>query len=796
MLTEIEIQQAIKNLHILIKNFDKSARYFSINCNQLSKNIFFKSRKEETKKLNDYLQQLVDDVSNPNADFDNRSVSTLFITLQNFLHLKPNQPLQDLQLNLPAPLIRHDLSIKKLSHYDLENSLNKNLKKRILPEINYDMRTGHYTSPDDNKAHQHSVEARRIFFSTQFARFKGFINKLFAKIGIHVFENARYSEHDYLDSDIYAHDLAIKSIVEKQHTGNHYWIGHSSNFITIPTKASPLHILTDPVEGDLAPFLYPRMTKEASLIDGLGDKKLPKVDVVIISHNHRDHLSISTLKHLVKQQPKMVVPAGDKALFKDLGFENVVELKWWEQAKIKHATDDELLKITAVPVRHWSGRTIGDAHCSAFNGYVLQANELNGDLYFAGDTALMDDYVSQPIFDKFNITTSIQPGGPDERREDMESTHQSSADGMLMHFKILATKYKKMIEKGNVPTLDEFLESCSELKTIYNHTATFRLGNLRLRDTFYSYQRMIAAFQEQEQWRDNHLPKHELMVYEGIQELAQKMIFSDDKPLNNQHIASIILQHVIMPKIGQRQTLHTKKMPPTAFQYRNLITNRRALIEFDAFAENYAKNHAKFDIKEIILNLLNNYQKPWYANFSRSYLKLAPYLQAIEDCTDTDDLLNVLNSMDSSMRKRNQHGHMQSLIHFSKWLIDFSIQHQDKILYKMREFYVCQQIRKTVNHQINNTGGIIIGAMDRKSKQHAFRDLSDKLALASPEFAQYQNIITEWRTTKVNETQSTQQLLSENRAAFFKQDVTHSIKTLKNIELLLGTVSQVSHCSY
>ena len=39
---------------------------------------------------------------------------------------------------------------------------------------------------------------------------------------------------------------------------------------------------------------------------------------------------------------------------------------------------------------------------------------------------------------KFNITTSIQPGGPDEMREDMESTHQCSADGILMHFKILA----------------------------------------------------------------------------------------------------------------------------------------------------------------------------------------------------------------------------------------------------------------------------------------------------------------------------------------------------------------------
>ena len=101
-------------------------------------------------------------------------------------------------------------------------------------------------------------------------------------------------------------------------------------------------MITDPVEGDLAPLLYPRMTKEGDLIDGTNEKRLPKIDVVIISHNHRDHVSEETLKRLVKQQPKMIGPEGDEALFIGLGFTNVVGIKWWEQATISNDQGKEL----------------------------------------------------------------------------------------------------------------------------------------------------------------------------------------------------------------------------------------------------------------------------------------------------------------------------------------------------------------------------------------------------------------------------------------------------------------------
>jgi len=346
---------------------------------------------------------------------------------------------------------------------------------------------------------------------------------------------------------------------------------------------------------------------------------MPKIDVVIISHNHRDHLDEGTLKRLVKQQPKMIVPEGDEALFRNLGFRNVVGLKWCEQATIEDRDANELLRVTAVPARHWSGRSLLDAHRSAFNGYVFHSEYASGDIYFAGDTALMNDEVAEPIFANFNIVTSIQPGGPDERREDMESTHQSSADGILMHFKILAAQYKKMKAENEELSLEEFLARINPLKTIYNHTATFKLGNLRLRDTFFSFQRMIAAFQESDQWRADHLPEHELNVYDKIRHLVDEMTFADEERFNSKHIVEQILRAVVIPKIGQKQDLYFRAesyQHQAFFQSRHLITNHRALIEFDALLQGFVANEQEvFDLKAALLIMLDSYQNPWHASF-------------------------------------------------------------------------------------------------------------------------------------------------------------------------------------
>lgn len=790
MLTTAQMQQAINNLNILIAHYTSVASSFSCENEHITKNWFFiKSKAAQVQQLNLYLQKLIDEVSDKNVDCTNRLYTTLFITLQNFLHLQPNRVLEDLHLNLTNKkyLERRHLIMKRLGHLHSENQFKNDLRQHTLPEIQYDRRTGYYTSPDDTNAHQHGYEAQRIFFATQWDRFKGLCHWFFAKIGIHVFEASRYKEHDYLDSDIYAHDPAIKLGINTQKTASHYWIGHASNLITLPSNDSPLHIVTDPVEGDLAPFLYPRMTEEGSLIDGTGSKKLPKIDVVIISHNHRDHVSQATLQRLVKQQPKMIVPEGDEPFFVNLGFNDVVGLKWWEQAKVSDTSGNELLRVTAVPARHWSGRSLADAHRSAFNGYVFHSDYLEGDIYFAGDTALMDNGVSDPIFEKFNIITSIQPGGPDERREDMESTHQSSADGILIHFKILAAQYKKMKEVNEDLTLEAFLSKNQNLKTLYNHTATFKLGNLRLRDTYYSYQRMIAAFQEGEQWRADHLPKHEQDVYDCIQSLVRNMVFKGDQQFNNSLIAHLILKSVVIPKIGQRQSLYfTGNEVVRSSQRRHLITNNRALLEYDTLLQEYiAQQKEAFNVKQFILNLLNTYQRPWHAFFSRTYKEVKNYEQDIRDCQRDNELLDVINRIETHMGKRNQHGHMQSLIYYAKWVLEFSNQHQNETLIKFKEYFTCQQVRRLVDQEIHRID-YIASKREREDKQQLFQVLSDQLADLPEEVEKYRKVISDWLATRTRNNQSTQQLFSERSLSFFAHAETSREAIVQNPKTTLG----------
>lgn len=783
-LTPLQIKQAIDNLDFLIAHADASPDLILCSDGLVSKNRVFKATESQQKELATYLQMLVDTFTTPQTD-DNRSFTILSNTLHVFLNLYPNRLLDKLKLAIPDELKRPTLHYVKMNHDDPANTFYTELQSKSIPVIHHDDKTGKYTDPGDAKAHQHGAEAARIFRSTQFQRFKSLLNSLFALFGIHVFESARYAEHDYLYTDIYANDLAYDQSINTSKKSSHYWIGHASNLITIPTSGNPLFVLTDPVEGDLAPLIYPRMTDEGNLIDGVGEKRLPKVDVVIISHNHRDHVSEATLARLLKQQPIMVVAKGDKKLFEDMKFTRVVEAEWWEEVVIKDANQDELLKISAVPARHWSGRGPFDAHCSAFNGYVLTSKQRSDDaIYFAGDTALMSDDQTDPIFKKFNITTSIQPGGPDEMREDMESTHQCSADGILMHFKILAAEYNR----DQQVSLDDFLRKAAGIKTIFNHTATFKLGNLRLRDTFYSMQRMATAFAESDEWRQQHLPAHEMNVYRQIDDIVKTMVFKEGKTLGADHIPKLILESLTIPKIGERQILSNSRYnhsPMSPLKYRNLITNRRALIEYDKLTQAYLSTHGEtFNVQALILKLLATYHQPWHARFTRTHLNdFDKHIKAIQACGDTKALLEQLNKMEESMKSRNQHGHLQSLIHYSKWIVLFSGQADAPL--KLSNYFACKNIKARVDAEIKDSGSIFI-RRKRDEKQDLFKALSLKLKALPKSLERYQEAIKDWRETRKDGGVTTEALLSSNRSGLFKKEKTQS-------QIALEEISKVSN---
>ncbi|MDR3625067.1 MAG: MBL fold metallo-hydrolase [Chlamydiales bacterium] len=424
--------------------------------------------------------------------------------------------------------------------------------------------------PGDNI--DHSTEASRIFISTQKERLLSIIGRVIEAISkifgfkVNTFQKYHYRKNNETDEQIYAASISPLSNTVTEPTS--FWLGHASLFLSIPLKSpsgklAAFHVITDPVEGDLNAILYPRQTKFARPIE-----KMPAPDVYLLSHNHLDHYSKETVKKLFAQQPIMMVPQGDKerysTLAKELGFDdaNIIELDWWEKKKVTFEKNGEtfFMQISATPARHWSGQGPCGGHESTFLGYVIQGHE-EGDIYFAGDTARLSDNHIQKLQDHFNIRWNFQPGGPDEVRKDMESTHQASVDGLWMHFKMMIPKiYTKGMDK------QEFLKRAIELKTIYMHTMTYKLGNLHISDTKDSVDKVLKAL-ESDEIEALELKSYEEQVYHELCDLGDRLTFSQSEKLLHSEVALLLAKTVIVPKIGSRIGLKGTKAKQTKSIY-------------------------------------------------------------------------------------------------------------------------------------------------------------------------------------------------------------------------------------
>ncbi len=152
------------------------------------------------------------------------------------------------------------------------------------------------------------------------------------------------------------------------------------NHITFLIQFPGLNILTDPVYSErVSPvrLLGPRRVRAP----GLPFEALPPLDLVLISHDHYDHLDVKTLRRIeAVHRPRYITGLGTGALLRRIGLTRVHELDWWQCLHLPGAGAD----ITFTPAQHWSGRGLFARNRTLWGGFHLGCAD--GDVYFAGDT--------------------------------------------------------------------------------------------------------------------------------------------------------------------------------------------------------------------------------------------------------------------------------------------------------------------------------------------------------------------------------------------------------------------------
>ena len=196
------------------------------------------------------------------------------------------------------------------------------------------------------------------------------------------------------------------------------WVGHS----TLLVQLGALNILTDPVWSERAsPWrsLGPRRL----VPPGLPLAALPPIDVVLLSHNHYDHLDASTIRALSASHPgaKWMVPLRLAALVRSLGVRDLTELDWWDEYPVGDAM------IACTPARHFSARSPFDRNRTLWCGFAVVTNA--GRFFYAGDTGLHPDFAR--IGERFGpFDVSAIPIGAYEPRWFMHPVHLNPDDAV------------------------------------------------------------------------------------------------------------------------------------------------------------------------------------------------------------------------------------------------------------------------------------------------------------------------------------------------------------------------------
>jgi L-ascorbate metabolism protein UlaG (beta-lactamase superfamily) len=200
------------------------------------------------------------------------------------------------------------------------------------------------------------------------------------------------------------------------------WIGHS----TFLLRTSGLCIVTDPQFSMTAgPTSW--LGAKRTMPPALALEALPRVDLVLLSHDHYDHCDLPSLRFLAKRDSSAVVaPLGHGALLRGAGFKDVVELDWWQSS-----TPVAGAEVTLVPARHWCRRSPFSTNTRLWGGFMLKA--AGRLVYFAGDSGYEEGVFTGIGQRCGHPDLALIPIGAYEPRWFMSSAHMNPAEAVLVH---------------------------------------------------------------------------------------------------------------------------------------------------------------------------------------------------------------------------------------------------------------------------------------------------------------------------------------------------------------------------
>ncbi len=198
-------------------------------------------------------------------------------------------------------------------------------------------------------------------------------------------------------------------------------VGHASLLI----QASGLNILTDPVWSErVSPvsFAGPRRVSAP----GIAFEDLPPIDMVLVSHNHYDHLDARTLARLhAAHEPRIVTPLGNDTIIKAATPAAKISAHDWGD----RLDFDNGVAVHVEPAHHWSARGTRDRRKALWSGFVIDTP--SGKVYFAGDTGFQGGHIYRALAEKHSgFRLAILPIGAYEPRWFMEAQHQNPEEAV------------------------------------------------------------------------------------------------------------------------------------------------------------------------------------------------------------------------------------------------------------------------------------------------------------------------------------------------------------------------------